>query len=229
MRERHCGAPWSVAVLERRFYDDVDLGPFSPPKGAGWHRRPPPSSRSMTDNPLKEETDMDGRRGKNATHRRSWLIVATSVSVLALVGACGGSSGGASASPSVAGVASTVEVKLQEFAVIPDVASVPAGMVTFAIENTGPDDVHEFVVLRTDLAADALPVDADGAVTEDADGVTLIGEAEEIAVGGTTQLDVDLEPGKYVLICNILQTEPDGSLEAHYKVGMRTPFEVTSP
>jgi uncharacterized cupredoxin-like copper-binding protein len=181
----------------------------------------------MTDNPLKEDTDMDGRRGDHSTHRRSWLIVAASVSALALVGAC--ASGGATASPSAAGVASTVAVTLQEFAVIPDVASVPAGMVTFDIENTGPDDVHEFVVLQTDLAADALPVDADGAVTEDGDGITVIGEAEEIAVGGTAQLDVDLAPGKYVLICNILQTEPDGSLEAHYKVGMRTPFEVTAP
>jgi len=39
----------------------------------------------------------------------------------------------------------------------------------------------------------------------------------------------DLAPGKYVLICNIVQTEPDGSKEAHYKVGMRTAFTVTAP
>jgi hypothetical protein len=39
----------------------------------------------------------------------------------------------------------------------------------------------------------------------------------------------DLAPGKYVLICNIVQTEPDGSIEAHYKVGMRTAFTVTGP
>ena len=92
-----------------------------------------------------------------------------------------------------------------------------------------PHLAHEFVVLKTDLAPDALPVDENGAVTEDVDGITLIGEAEDIEVGGTASLDVDLTPGKYVLICNILQTEPDGSLEAHYKVGMRTPFEVTAP
>jgi uncharacterized cupredoxin-like copper-binding protein len=147
---------------------------------------------------------------------------------LALVGACSGSSA-TSPDSSEPGAASTVNVKLQEFAVIPDVASVGAGAVTFAIENIGPEDVHEFVVLKTDLAPDALPVDENGAVTEDVDGITLIGEAEDIAVGGTTQLDLDLAAGKYVLICNILQTEPDGSLEAHYKVGMRTPFEVTAP
>ena len=172
---------------------------------------------------------MDGHRGSGATLRRSRLVVVTAISALALVGACSGSSGGATASPSTAGVASTVDVKLQEFAILPDVASVPAGKVTFLVGNTGPDDVHELVVLRTDLAADALPVDKDGKVTEDVDGVTNVGEVGDIEVGGTATLDVDLAPGKYVLVCNILQTEPDGSLEAHYKVGMRTPFEVTAP
>ena len=157
-----------------------------------------------------------------------WVVMVASVLTLALVGACSGSTA-SSPGASVAGAASTIKVTLQEFAVIPEVASVGAGAVTFAIENIGPEDAHEFVVLKTDLAPDALPVDENGAVTEDVDGITLIGEAEDIEVGGTASLDVDLTPGKYVLICNILQTEPDGSLEAHYKVGMRTPFEVTAP
>ena len=161
------------------------------------------------------------------TNRGRWVVLAVSASTLALVAACGGSA--ATGNPSAPAPASTVNVTLQEFAVIPDVATVGAGTVTFAIENIGPDDVHEFVVLKTDLAADALPVDEDGAVTEDVDGITLIGEVEDIEVGGTEDVVLDLTPGKYVLICNILQTEPDGSLEAHYKVGMRTPFEVTAP
>jgi uncharacterized cupredoxin-like copper-binding protein len=180
----------------------------------------------MTDNTQEEEMAMARNHDEGATRR--WLTVVTSVLALALVGACSGSSA-TSPDSSEPGAASTVNVTLQEFAVIPDVASVGAGAVTFAIENIGPEDVHEFVVLKTDLAPDALPVDENGAVTEDVDGITLIGEAEDIAVGGTTQLDLDLAAGKYVLICNILQTEPDGSLEAHYKVGMRTPFEVTAP
>jgi hypothetical protein len=40
----------------------------------------------------------------------------------------------------------TVGVTLQEFSVIPDQESVSAGEVTFEVENTGPEDVHEFVV-----------------------------------------------------------------------------------
>ena len=131
-----------------------------------------------------------------------------------------------SAAPSQA---TTVSVALQEFAIVPSVASAPAGKVTFVAKNTGPDDVHEMVVLRTDLDPAALPVDNDGKADEEGDGITSIGETGDVAVGATKDVAFDLAPGKYVLICNIVQTEPDGSIEAHYKVGMRTAFTVTAP
>ena len=160
-------------------------------------------------------------------------LLMTTIAVAALVAAC--SSGAVvvtpapsdpPASPSAAAARTSVNVTLQEFAIIPDVASVPAGTVTFVAKNTGPDDVHELVVVKSDLGAANLPVNKDGKATEDVPGVTLIGEIEDIDVGATKQADLQLTPGKYVLICNIVQTEPDGSLEAHYKVGMRTDFEV---
>jgi glucose/arabinose dehydrogenase len=131
-----------------------------------------------------------------------------------------------SAAPSQA---TTVSVALQEFAIVPSVASAPAGKVTFVAKNTGPDDVHEMVVLRTDLDPAALPVDNDGKADEEGDGIMSIGETGDVAVGATKDVAFDLAPGKYVLICNIVQTEPDGSKEAHYKVGMRTAFTVTAP
>jgi uncharacterized cupredoxin-like copper-binding protein len=148
--------------------------------------------------------------------------------IAALIAAC---TSGTTATPagSVAGSASTVNVTLQEFAVLPDVAAVPAGSVTFVVNNTGPDDVHEMVVVMTDLGVRDLPVDSDGKVLEDADGMTIIGEIEDIEIGATEQVSLDLDAGKYLLICNILQTEPDGSLESHYQMGMSTTFEVTAP
>ena len=160
--------------------------------------------------------------------RRHAVNVGALLTIVALVTACNGSSGAASPSAAIA-AGTSVNITLKEFAVIADVASVPAGMVTFVTKNTGPDDVHELVVIKSDLGVADLPVDKDGKVTEGVAGVTLIGEVEGIAVGETKQADLQLTPGKYVLICNILQTEPDGSLEAHYKVGMRTAFEVTGP
>ena len=132
------------------------------------------------------------------------------------------------ASPAPSG-STSVSVGLQEFAIVPSVASVPAGTVKFVAKNTGPDDIHEMVVLRTDLDPAALPVDKDGKADEEGDGITSIGETGDVAVGETKEASFDLAPGKYVLICNIVQTEPDGSIEAHYKVGMRTAFTVTAP
>ena len=49
---------------------------------------------------------------------------------------------------------------------IPESDSADAGDVKFNVENTGLDDVHEFVVLKTDLDPDALPTLPDGSVDE---------------------------------------------------------------
>lgn len=35
------------------------------------------------------------------------------------------------------------------------------------------------------------------------------------------ELTLDLEPGSYVLLCNIIETE-NGQTEGHYRMGMRT-------
>jgi hypothetical protein len=100
-------------------------------------------------------------------------MVLTLVTVLGLVAAaCSSDEGGG-----------TVAVTLQEFAVVPAESSIGAGEVTFEVTNEGPDDVHEFVVFKTDLAPDALPTGEDGSVDEAGEGLTLIDEIEDIAVG----------------------------------------------
>ena len=117
----------------------------------------------------------------------------------------------------------TVSVALSEWAVTPDKPTVSTGPVSFSVTNNGPADSHEFVVIKTDLAPDSLPVDADGNVDESGAGITIIGEIEGIAVGEDAQTTFDLEPGKYVLICNIWDA---GEQEAHYSMGMRSAFTV---
>jgi uncharacterized cupredoxin-like copper-binding protein len=118
------------------------------------------------------------------------------------------------ASPSAA--AGEVNVTLQEFSVIPDVDTVAAGSVTFHITNDGPKEVHEFVVIRTDLAPDALPTGDDGAVDEKGAGMEAVDEVEDLGVGDSQDLKVHLEAGSYVLICNIVDAGG-----AHYAMGMR--------
>jgi uncharacterized cupredoxin-like copper-binding protein len=145
--------------------------------------------------------------------RRAAIFVAT-VAALALVSAgCSGDE------------ETTVDVTVQEFAVIPAESSAPAGDVTFDVMNEGPDDTHEFVVFKTDLAPDALPTAADGSVDEEGEGVELIDEIEDIAVGDTPTLTVTLDAGSYVFICNLVEEE-GGETIAHYQQGMRVAFTV---
>ena len=145
----------------------------------------------------------------------SSLAGVTAVALLTL--ACGGPA----ASPSPAGT--SVDVTLQEWAVVPSAATAPAGQVTFVITNQGPDDIHEFVVMKTDLSAHELPVDANGKVDEAAGGMVVIDEVEDIPVGETENLIVNLDAGNYALICNIYDTDEG---EAHYSLGMRAAFSV---
>lgn len=121
------------------------------------------------------------------------------------------------------GDGSTVAVTLQEFAIAANPTSVPAGEITFEAENIGPDDLHEMVVFRTDLAPEALPTNDDGSANEAGEGVELIGEIEEFPVGETQTATFDLEAGSYVLICNIYDAD---EVEAHYQEGMRLAFTV---
>ena len=151
------------------------------------------------------------------TRRRTLRRFGSAVPLAALLSltACGGG-----------GTETTVAVTLQEFAVLPAQDSAPAGSITFDVENTGPEDTHEFVVIKTDLAPDALPTAEDGSVDETGEGIDeVIGEIEDIAPGSSESLKTDLEAGSYVLICNIVEEEGGDTL-VHYALGMRTAFTV---
>jgi iron uptake system component EfeO len=137
-------------------------------------------------------------------------LVAAIVGVSLSMAACGGDEG-------------TVSITLQEFSIGADPASIPAGSVTFEVINDGPNDVHEFVVIATDLDVTELPTVEDGSVDETGEGMEVIGEIEDIPVGETQSVTLELEAGNYALICNIYDADED---EAHYQEGMRTPFTV---
>ena len=118
-----------------------------------------------------------------------------------------------------------VEVTEQEFLITLDRGSVSAGLVTFRVTNVG-NEMHELLVIRTDLAPDALPIDADGAYLEDAAGTEVLDEIEDIMPGETHTLTIDLAQGNYVLVCNMVETEENGEIESHYAEGMHTGFQV---
>jgi uncharacterized cupredoxin-like copper-binding protein len=157
------------------------------------------------------------------------LVVPTATFATLFIAACGSDDGGESGSSGTTAAATTeaagevVNVTLQEYSIIPEVDTVEAGEITFNVENIGPDDVHEFMIVRTQLAPDALPILDDGTVDEGAEGVDLINETEDLAVGESASLSADLDPGAYALICNIYEAAEN---EAHYGVGMYTGFMV---
>jgi uncharacterized cupredoxin-like copper-binding protein len=125
--------------------------------------------------------------------------------------------------PATAAGSEAVQATVQEFSVTAEPATASAGEVTFEVTNDGPDDPHEFVVIKTDLAPDALPTDDTGAVDEEGDGIEVIDEIEEFAPGETEALTVTLEAGSYVLICNVFEESEN---ESHYENGMHTAFTV---
>jgi uncharacterized cupredoxin-like copper-binding protein len=120
--------------------------------------------------------------------------------------------------------ATTIDVTLQEWAVVPAEDSAPAGEVTFAISNTG-EETHEFVVMATDSGAGELPTNEEGSVDEEGGDIEVIDEFEDLPSGESTELTMDLDTGHYVLLCNIVEEE-NGEVESHYQMGMRIDFTV---
>lgn len=142
--------------------------------------------------------------------RSGWLSGLAAVTLVALgLGACGDDDEGESEG-------ATVDVTLRDFEIDLGETSAPAGEVTFSVTNDGPS-VHEFVVFQTDLAPEDLPTDDDGNVAESED-FDPVDEIEDIEDGAEPTLTVDLEPGSYVVICNI---------PGHYANGMHAAFTVT--
>lgn len=96
---------------------------------------------------------------------------------------------------------------------------IKAGEVVFHVTNDATDQVHEFVIFKTDLPADQLPLTAEGIVDEEGAGITFIGEVEDVENGTPQDLSLTLEPGRYVALCNV-----DTNL--HYSHGMYLEFTV---
>lgn len=104
-------------------------------------------------------------------------------------------------------------VEMTDYKVVANVATVRAGETKIGVRNRGSQP-HDLVVLRTDLAPDKLPYDIGRAK---ADEPGLVVRSNELRAGGTAAVTVKLEPGQYVLICNVA---------GHYGLGMRTSLRV---
>jgi uncharacterized cupredoxin-like copper-binding protein len=144
---------------------------------------------------------------------RLFARITIAAAAVALVGAVGCSSSSSSSSSAGGSDDGGVAATEKDFEIDLASSTAPAGSVTFNISNEGPS-IHEFVIIKTDQAPDALPV-KDGEVDEDQ--LQVVDEQEDIAPSTTGVLTTNLDAGAYVIICNI---------PGHYQQGMHAAFTV---
>ena len=116
----------------------------------------------------------------------------------------------------------SVDVALEEYTVAATPAEAPAGTIELVATNNGRIP-HELVVVRWDEDPGAIPLNPVGGADRQVLGDAVRGRIRSFAVGETCRGTVDLEPGTYVLICNLV----DDGANPHYAQGMHTPFVVT--
>lgn len=122
-----------------------------------------------------------------------------------------------------------VEIDIREWNLTLSAEKIKAGNVGFAVHNRGKE-THELAVIKLNngmMYTGQLPTTKNGSIDED--NMTfgkIVGEIEDIKSGQKAKQLFSLEPGRYAVICNMLEKEPDGSLEAHYAMGMHALLEV---
>jgi hypothetical protein len=115
-----------------------------------------------------------------------------------------------------------LDVSLTEWSIVVSPENVKAGRVRLSAVNQGSRS-HDFVVLRSDLSPDLLPVQ-DGRVVLEKLNVTA--KSDPFAAREKLEVSLDISPGKYLLICNLTETPPGGLLLSHYQEGMAASFLV---
>lgn len=119
-----------------------------------------------------------------------------------------------------------IDATLASYSLTLSANTASAGKITFHVTNTATDQNHEFVIFRTDLPEDQLPMKDDGSgnmiVDEEGEGVTHIDEIpdSDLPPGATKDLTVDLPAGRYVIVCNLAVHT------THYMHGMHVVFTV---
>ena len=119
---------------------------------------------------------------------------------------------------SVASTVPNVGIVEKDFAIQAPIPAVRGGQVDLTVANAGPS-AHEFLIFRTDLPADQLPL-KEGRVDEDSRQITKVFDSEtNIDPNAAKTFHATLTPGRYVLVCNLAPN--------HYVAGMHTAFTVT--
>ncbi len=151
---------------------------------------------------------------------RTFKLMAAAIGLTALLTSCGGQTT-QSAAPDAPATGVTVAARqanrrlivgLAEWSVTPGNRTVSAGPITIVAANEGKT-AHDLVIVRTDAGPKELPVAGD---RSDESKIKIIGRFQEFK-SGEKEKQFALEPGNYLLICN---------LPTHYELGMAAQLVV---
>ena len=109
----------------------------------------------------------------------------------------------------------SVNVNMSSYKMDLSPTSIAAGSITFHVKNDDTSVPHQFVIVKSDLAAAKLATDASGGV--DMTKLSALADIQSLAPGATQDVTVTLQSGHYVLFCNIA---------GHYASGMASDFTV---
>jgi uncharacterized cupredoxin-like copper-binding protein len=152
----------------------------------------------------------------SASLRRTTVVVA--IVLVALGIALGlGALARRHAEDSVFNGAQKVEVHESSYRLSLATTTLPSGRIGFDVHNDASMP-HEFVVFKTDLPADALPLGSDGDVVEDSPLLQDVADSgSSIVPGHSRAIFATLAPGHYAVVCN---------LPGHYHLGMHVDLTV---
>lgn len=118
--------------------------------------------------------------------------------------------------------ATTVNVMLMgegggEMKISVDQASIPGGDVVFNVANHAMTEEHEMILVKLASADQEIPLNTKKHRVNEKKLKTL-GEVADLKPSDTGTLKANLQPGNYLLLCNI---------KGHYEAGMWTKLTVT--
>lgn len=100
-----------------------------------------------------------------------------------------------------------------------DQQTVSAGTVTFKVHNAAIGEEHEMLLVRLNSANEKINVVATKHRVDE-EQINSLGEVADLAPGSDGQMTADLQPGTYLLLCNI---------KGHYEAGMQARLTVLAP
>ena len=95
---------------------------------------------------------------------------------------------------------------------------VKPGDITFEVVNASEDTYHEMIIARLKDMTQIFPYNNNEERVEE-EKIMDLGEVSELEPGGTGALRINLQPGSYLLFCNI---------PGHFRAGMWTVLTVTT-